>query len=140
MTRRTRKTGPPAAGASTTKSHLARAILSGVLALVVSAAVLPAQRVRNGDEAAALLRKLYFLHEEDDGAAIGDTLVRRFPSSTRLRAWYVANLIHAGYRTRAESLTAKIDSTSRDPWLLAAKALTLNNNSLPANRDRKSVV
>jgi thiol-disulfide isomerase/thioredoxin/tetratricopeptide (TPR) repeat protein len=81
-----------------------------------------ASSVRTASAAADLLRELYFTEQFNDGMDLGSVFTRRFPSSTRTRAWYVANLTRAGFRISAESLAARIDTTSHDPWLLAALA------------------
>ncbi|MES2178345.1 MAG: redoxin domain-containing protein [Gemmatimonadota bacterium] len=81
-----------------------------------------ASNIKTATEASALLRRLFYLGEQYDGVALGDTLTRRFPRDARLRAWYIANLGTASRLAVAESIAARIDTTSRDPWNVAARA------------------
>jgi thiol-disulfide isomerase/thioredoxin len=81
-----------------------------------------AASVATAADAVALVRRLYFIGEQNDGVALGDSLMRRFPRDTRLRAWTVANAWTSGRAQLAESLTVRIDTASRDPWNLAARA------------------
>ena len=88
--------------------------------------------VKTAADAAALVRRLYFVGQHNDGIALGDSLTRRFPSDSRLRFWYVANVANIGFTTLADSLTKRIDTLSRDPWLLAARAFSRHNPVEPA--------
>jgi thiol-disulfide isomerase/thioredoxin len=92
-----------------------------------SRSLTPAASITTANAAAAQLRDLFFKQQYHDGAALGDTLARRFAGSSRVKAWYVANVGAAGLSRRADSLTAKIDSSARDPWLLAARSFALHN-------------
>ncbi|HTE47468.1 MAG TPA: redoxin domain-containing protein [Gemmatimonadaceae bacterium] len=83
--------------------------------------------IKTSGAAASVLRDLYFKQEYYDGIALGDTLTKRFPRDSRLRAWHVAHVAVVGYSTRADSMTAKIDTASRDPWLLAARSFARHN-------------
>src|SRR5262245_35742389 len=97
----------------------------GQAATVPTTYPLPAvSSVKTATEAAALVRRLYFVGEHNDGIALGDSLRRRFPSDTRLRFWYIANVANLGFSVLADSLTKRIDTLSRDPWLLAARAFS----------------
>lgn len=108
-----------------------------VAAVVLSSAPLAAQNspgklppvsgVKSATAAGDLLRELYFKTEYYDGIALGDSLVKKFPGNSRVRAWYVAHVAVTGHTFRADSLTAKIDTTTRDPWLLAARSFSLHN-------------
>jgi thiol-disulfide isomerase/thioredoxin len=88
--------------------------------------------IRTAHAADSVVRDLFLKAEYYDGVALGDSLLRRFPADTRLRAWYVANLAFSGETARADSLTAKIDTSSRDPWLLAARAFARHNAPSPS--------
>jgi thiol-disulfide isomerase/thioredoxin/tetratricopeptide (TPR) repeat protein len=110
-----------------------RIVARAVVALVALTAVghaqtrsvppLPsASKISTAAEAARVLRQLYFANDYNDGATLGDTLVRRFPRDSKVRAWHVANLGGAHLGTTADSLTAKTDTLSRDPWALAARS------------------
>jgi len=87
----------------------------------------PAASVTTANAAAALLRELFFKQEYYDGIALGDTLARRFAGNSRVKAWHVASVAAAGLSRRADSMTAKIDSSTRDPWLLAARSFARHN-------------
>jgi len=87
----------------------------------------PAASIKTASAAASLLRDLYFKQEYYDGIALGDSLVKKFPRDSRLTAWHVANIAVVGQTRRADSMTAKTDSTSRDPWLLAARSFSRHN-------------
>ena len=78
------------------------------------------------------LRDFYFTTQFYDGVALGDSLVRRYPRDTKIRAWYVANLAGSGATRAADSLTAKLDTASHDPWVLAARALSRHNPPVPS--------
>jgi len=78
------------------------------------------------------LRDLYFTTQFYDGVALGDSLVRQYPRDAKIRAWYVANLVGTGATRAADSLTAKLDTASRDPWVLAARALSRHNPPVPS--------
>ena len=110
---------------------LAAAIAAAPLAAegqVVAPRALPtAASVRTASAAAALLRDLFFKQQYYDGIALGDTLAKRFTGDSRVKAWHVASVAAAGLSRRADSMTAKIDSTSRDPWLLAARSFARHN-------------
>ncbi len=82
-----------------------------------------AAATRTASQAAAQLRRLYFLDEANDGAEVGASLVRRFAAGGQVRFWYVANLVQADRRDRADSIASRIDTTARDPWLIATRAL-----------------
>jgi thiol-disulfide isomerase/thioredoxin len=97
-------------------------------ATVPTTSPLPAaSSVKTAAAAAALLRRLYFVGQQNDAVALGDSLVKRFPLDSRVRAWHLASVANLGYSARADSLTAKIDTLSRDPWLLAARAFARHN-------------
>ena len=82
-----------------------------------------ASTIKTAADAGTILRRLYFIRDYNDGVALGDTLMRRFPKDMRVRMWYVANVGGAGLGTLADSLTARIDTVSRDPWALAARSI-----------------
>ena len=84
-----------------------------------------ASSVRTAAAGARILRQLYFIADFNDGALLGDTLYRRFSGNARLRAWYVANLARTVRAGEAAALTARIDTTSRDPWTLASRVFAL---------------
>jgi thiol-disulfide isomerase/thioredoxin len=84
-----------------------------------------ATSIKTAADGARILRQLYFIGDYDDGAALGDSLYRRFPSNARLRAWYVGNLTRTARVGEAAVLTARIDTTSRDPWTLASRVFAL---------------
>ncbi len=109
----------PAAGAQT--------------ALLFPAPPLPnAARAKNVDDAISMVRGLYMIQDYHNGLDVAEKLVKRFPS-THLRFWYVAMLTTNGRARAADSLTAKTDTLSRDPWLLAARSLA-KTHALPAWR------
>ena len=87
----------------------------------------PTASIKTASAAAALLRDLFFKQQYYDGIALGDTLAKRFASNSRFEAWHVANVAAAGLSKRADSMTAKIRSASRDPWLLIARSFARHN-------------
>jgi thiol-disulfide isomerase/thioredoxin len=91
-----------------------------------------AASIKTASAAASLVRDLYFKQEYYDGIALGDTLTKRFPRDSRLAAWHVANVAIVGLGRRADSMTARIDTTSRDPWLLAARSFARHNPPVPS--------
>jgi thiol-disulfide isomerase/thioredoxin len=108
-----------------------------VVAVVVGPGFLSAQdatgrlpavsAIKTAAAAGDLLRDLYFKTEWYDGIALGDSLAKKFPGNSRLRAWHVANVAVTGNTRRADSMTARIDTASRDPWLLAARSFSRHN-------------
>jgi thiol-disulfide isomerase/thioredoxin/tetratricopeptide (TPR) repeat protein len=91
-----------------------------------------ASQFKTAADAARGLRQLYFEADYFTGAAIGDTLTRRFPKDSKVRAWYVANLGGARLNSIADSITTKTDTLSRDPWALAARAFARSNSPAPS--------
>ena len=91
-----------------------------------------ASTIKTAADAGTILRRLYFIRDYNDGVALGDTLVRRFPKDMRVRTWYVANVGGAGLGTLADSLTARIDTVSRDPWALAARSIARTYSPAPS--------
>jgi thiol-disulfide isomerase/thioredoxin len=105
----------------------------GQAAKVPTTYPLPAvSSIKTATDAAALVRRLYFVGQHNDGTALGDSLTRRFPRDSRLRFWYIANVANLGLSVLADSLTKRIDTLSRDPWLLAARAFSRHNPVEPA--------
>jgi thiol-disulfide isomerase/thioredoxin/Flp pilus assembly protein TadD len=92
----------------------------------------PTTSITTATAAAALLRDLFFKQQYYDGIALGDTLARRFAGNSRVKAWHVASVAAAGLSRRADSMTAKIDSSARDPWLLAARSFARHNPPVPS--------
>ena len=92
----------------------------------------PAANVKTAADGVGLLRRLYFMGQHNDGITLGDTLTRRFPRDTKLRFWQVGHLSTIGYSIAAESLTAKIDTNSKDPWVLGARAFSRHNPVSPS--------
>ncbi len=118
------------------KTHRVHLMLAAAIAaapLVAEGQVVPPRSlptsagVRTASSAAALLRDLFLKQQYYDGIALGDTLAKRFPGDSRVKAWHVASIAAAGLSRRADSMTAKTDSTSRDPWLLAARSFARHN-------------
>jgi thiol-disulfide isomerase/thioredoxin len=109
-----------------------RPIARSVVFALVAASSLRGQNIRTAVAADSLLRDLFFKTEYQIGAAVGDSLRRRYPGDSRLRAWYVGNLAYGGETARADSLTRNIDTTSRDPWLLAARAFSRHYAPTPS--------
>ena len=91
-----------------------------------------ASKIPSAAEAARVLRQLYFANDYYDGATLGDSLVRRFPRDSKVRTWYVANLGGARLSTAADSMTAKTDTLSRDPWALAARSFARTYSPAPS--------
>ena len=110
---------------------LAAAIAAAPLAagaqMVAPRSLPPTAGITTANAAAALLRDIFFKQEYHDGISLGDTLARRFAGNSRVKAWHVANIAAAGLSRRADSMTAKIDSAARDPWLLAARSFARHN-------------
>ncbi|MFI5232376.1 MAG: TlpA family protein disulfide reductase [Gemmatimonadales bacterium] len=89
-----------------------------------------ASRVKTAADAARILRQLYFIDDFNDGAALGDTLNRRFPGNARVRTWYIGNLARSARVAEALPLTTPADSLSHDPWILARRAFALTYDPL----------
>src|SRR5262245_15207261 len=64
--------------------------------------------IKTATNAAALVRRLYFVGQHNDGITLGDSLTRRFPRDSRLRFWYIANVANIGVSVLADSLTKRI--------------------------------
>ena len=107
-----------------------------IVLVALSAGIARAQqttvRATPAAQGAEQLRRLYFSYAFDDGVALGDSLVVRFPSDWRIRAWYVANLGGARFNSRTDSITAKVNPLSRDPWALAARAIARSYSPAPS--------
>ncbi|MGH7617550.1 MAG: redoxin domain-containing protein [Gemmatimonadaceae bacterium] len=97
-----------------------------------SLALPAASRISTAADAARVLRQLYLADDYYDGASLGESLTKRFPRDTRLRAWYIANLGGARLNYLADSLTAKTDTLSRDPWVLAARSIARTYSPAPS--------
>jgi hypothetical protein len=106
---------------------LAAAPLAAGAQMVAPRSLPTAASITTANAAAALLRDIFFKQEYYDGISLGDTLARRFAGNSRVKAWHVANIAAAGLSRRADSMTAKIDSAARDPWLLAARSFARHN-------------
>ncbi len=89
-----------------------------------------ASSIRTSANAAATLKRLYFISDYNDGAALGDALYARFKLDPRVRFWYVVNIARTTRSRVADSITAHIDTASRDPWALAARAIALEYKSI----------
>ena len=85
----------------------------------------PLSSIRTPAAGAALLRRLYFHADMNDGADIGAALVKKFPGDARLRAWYLVNLASTAHQKRAYELAERLDPASRSAWTVVAHAFAL---------------
>lgn len=74
-------------------------------------------------EAIARLRELYRLSDEHTLVREGRALIVRYPSSTELRAWYIAGLASTDSSTALEMARQLRFAHPRDPWSWFATAI-----------------
>jgi len=85
------------------------------------------------ESAITRVRSLYFGHDFHHGAAVGEAALERWPESTELEAWTVANLSRSSSSrsTRAEEVVARaesmVESRPDDVWGAIALALALTH-------------
>lgn len=116
-----------------------RGLLAGFSA-IIAFVVAPHLGRAQASDGARRLRDLFFTTQYYDGVAVGDSLLRRSPGDTKLRAWYVANLVGSGATRAADSLTAKLDTASSDPWVLAARAISRHTPPASSNAANNEAV
>ncbi len=102
----------------------------------VLARIPAAASIKTPAEAARVLRQLYFIADFNDGAALGDTLYRKFPSSPRVRAWYIADLSRTVRAGEGLALTSRVDTTSGDAYVLMARTFALMNDPMYRRANR----
>lgn len=81
--------------------------------------------VRTAAAGSALLRSLYFHAAMNDGADLGPALMRKFPGDARIQAWFLVNLARTAHAKRAYELAERLDSASRNPWIVVSHAYAL---------------
>ncbi|MEX2152537.1 MAG: redoxin domain-containing protein [Gemmatimonadaceae bacterium] len=87
--------------------------------------------------AAARLRSLYLQQAYVDGWTEGSELVKRFPRSPEVRAWYVINYSTSGFSDQAiDSARVLVRQFPRSPWSSMALAFALSRN---IDRDKETV-